>query len=281
MDLVGGINRFIGLFIDSLRQIGRGRIWLILLGYFAAAWLVLYAHYSFTLPIFYGLISEWTSLFGQQEATGFSHYPGHFLLLPYFFGWAKFFLGLVIEGLVLGAVARQFFIGFAGSDNNPGFPSRSILASWGHLIMGWLLMNGLVLLISIKLPQWVNPLIQYSPRREMLFEFAVMPFIYVVIFALFFTLIPILALYRINVFSAAKRSLIMFFKAPLTSLFLAGLIMLGPIIISFVTSRPAQIVDKLRPELVYWVLVIALAVDVLANFFWMGTAVRLITDEEE
>jgi hypothetical protein len=281
MTLISGINRFIGLFVDSLRQIGRVRIWLMLIGYFVVTWFVLYMHYAFTSPVFYGLVSGWTALFGQQEATGFSHYPGHFLMLPYFFGWAKFFIGLVLEGLVLGVVARQFFIGFAGADNNPGFPSRSILASWGHLIMGWLLLNGLILLISFKLPQIVAPLIQYSPRREMLFEFAVMPFIYVLIFALFFTVIPMLSLYRINVFIAAKRSLLVFFRNPLTCLFLSGFIMLGPIVISFVTSRPAQIVDKLRPELVYWVLIIALVVDVIANFLWMGTAVRLIIDEEE
>jgi len=37
-------------------------------------------------PVFYGFIKFWTGLFGDQQAAGFTHYPGHFLLLPYFFG---------------------------------------------------------------------------------------------------------------------------------------------------------------------------------------------------
>jgi hypothetical protein len=41
------------------------------------------------------------------------------------------------------------------------------------------------------------------------------------------------------------------------------------------------IIEKFRPELVYWVLLAGLAVNALASFLWMGTAVRFLIDEEE
>jgi hypothetical protein len=46
------------------------------------------------------------------------------------------------------------------------------------------------------------------------------------------------------------------------------------------TGRSGQIVQKFKPELVYWLLLAGLVVDILFFFFWMGTAVRFLVDEE-
>jgi len=57
MSIVLGINRLIGLFIDSLKQLGKGRILLWLLLYFVIDLLILEAHYYFTSPMLYGIMS--------------------------------------------------------------------------------------------------------------------------------------------------------------------------------------------------------------------------------
>ena len=49
----------------------------------------------------------------QREATGFFHYPGHFLVLPVMFDWAKLVVGLGevwIEGYGCFVVFDGFFI---------------------------------------------------------------------------------------------------------------------------------------------------------------------------
>jgi hypothetical protein len=67
---------------------------------------------------------------------------------------------------------------------------------------------------------------------------------------------------------------------PFTCFFLSLVVLAAPISISIIVSRSAEIVEKFKLELVYWLLLAGLAADVLYYFFWMGTAVRLPVDEE-
>ena len=52
-------------------------------------------------------------------------------------------------------------------------------------------------------------------------------------------------------------------------------------IVSAAAGRPVTIIEKFRPELVYWVLLAGLGFNLIASFFWMGTAVRFLIEEEE
>jgi hypothetical protein len=280
MDFVSSINRFIGLFVDTFKQFGRVRIWLVLLGYFLINWLLLYAHYNFVSPFFYGFISFWTGLFGDQQATGFTHYPGHFLLLPYFFGWAKLFLGILLEGAVLGAVAVMFYQSYHEIAKEERATFRQVFASWIHLELAWLLLNGLILAVNRFLPDLLRPWLAGSPRRTMAFEFAALPLIYVVILAVLFHMIPAAAVYRDHFFRALRRSFRLFLRRPFTSFFLSLLLLTVPVFVSIINGKSADIVQKFKPELVYWLLLAGLIVDVFFYFFWMGTAVRSLVDEE-
>ncbi len=276
MNSIGFINRFIGLFIETIKQIGAGKVWLVLFGYFFINWIILFAHHNFYLPIFYGIISVWTSLFGETYATGFIHYPGHLQFLGYFFGWGKFFFALFFEGIILAYVARLFYLRYSPQKKF----TTSLKKIWLHLVMAWILMNGILLLISTQLPPLVNGLIVNSPRRELIFNYGIIPFLYFLVFSLFFFVIPIIAIYEESFLKAVKRSLTIFIQNPLTCFFISFLVLLGPIVISFVTNNPTIIIEKFDPELVYWVLIFSLVIDIFANFFWIGTVVRFLYDEE-
>ena len=52
-------------------------------------------------------------------------------------------------------------------------------------------------------------------------------------------------------------------------------------LISAIMGRSEYIIERFRPEMVYWLLIVGLVVDMLANFFWIGTATRFLLDEEE
>ncbi len=281
MDFVVRLNRFIALFVDSLKQFGRGRLWLILLSYFLLNWLVLYAHYDFVSPLFYGVVKAWTELFGKQQAVGFTHYPGHFLLLPYFFGWAKFYLGLLVEGAVLGAIAVIFYDAFLDTPKEERIPLKSLFPLWIHLVLGWVLINGVVLLINIELPRLLEPWLAGSPRRIKVFEYLLLPGLYMFVLALWYYTIPRIAIYREKFHRAVAGSLRMFFRRPITTLFLAFFVSFIPIYLSVITSKTGEIVDKFKPELVYWLLLVGLVADMFFFFFWMGTSVRFLLEEEE
>jgi len=69
-------------------------------------------------------------------------------------------------------------------------------------------------------------------------------------------------------------------KNPFTCFFLSLIVLAVPILIAIINSRSAEIVQKFKPELVYWLLLVGLVVDIFLYLFWMGTAVRFLVDEE-
>ncbi len=281
MSFIGSINRFIELFVDSFREFGRGRIWMLLGAYLVLQWLVLYAHVHFASPFAWGWMKVWLGLFPDHIANGFKHYPGHYLTLPHLFDWARFAVGLVFEGLVLGGVAILFFDSMLDTPRSERMSVKLLWPSWVHLVVAWLVLNGLMLAAAVALPGWLESWLEGSPRRQLFLQFGVIPGMFVVMLALLYFAIPSVALFGENAWQAIKRSVRLFFRHPISLLVLSGLILVGPLLVSAVAGRSSLIVDKFRPEMVYWVLVVGLVIGALASFFWMGTAVRFLIDEED
>lgn len=281
MNISLGINRLIGLFLDVIKQTFRGRIWLWLLIYFLLQWLLLEAHRQFTSQFLFGIMSAWTGLFGEQEATGFTHYPGHFMLLPYFFEWAKLYLGLIVEGLLLGSAAVLFYERFVEVAREDRFKFRSLLPRWIHLVLAFAILNGILILSSMGLSEVLGEWMRYSPRRIVFFDWVVLPALYIFIMAWLLALVPSIVIYRDNVLQALIRSLRLFIHNPVTCLFISTAVLAVPITIANIIGDPTTIIEHFKPELVYWVLVVGLAFDVIVHFIWMGASVRLLVAEEE
>ena len=281
MNLIRSINRFFNLFHDTFRQFGRGRIWMALGAFFLLNWLVLYAHYKPLSPMFYGSIKFWAELHGSKVSTVFFHYPGHFLVLPELFDHAKLVLGLLFEGAVLGLVALLFFDSYLEVKKPEASPLKLMLSSWFQLSLGWLLLNGLMLLVVVYMPQLLVDWLWEAPRRIAIYEFVMIPAIFIFLVSLFYFVIPVIAVYGDNVFEAIKRSLLIFLKNPLTCISLALVVVFSQTILSVTFGRPVTIIEKFRPELVYWVLLVGLGLSALTSFFWMGTAVRFLIEEEQ
>ena len=279
--MLGYVNQFIGLFIDSLRQIGRGKIWLSLFVLLVVNGFVLYMHYDFLSPLFFEAMSAWTALVSQPASTMFTHYPMHFVLMPFYFGIAKLIPGIILESLLLGAVAIYFRNGYLKATGSERLTLRSAISSWGSLIIAWLVINGLTVLVSIYFPDLFRFIHQDSPRRLLVFNFVIMPAFFAIILSLFFFAIPSIAIYRENFLKGIGRSLKLFVRRPLTCLLLSGVILAGPYILSAIAGYSEDISTKFKPELVFWVLAVGLVVELIANYFWMGTAVRFLLEEEE
>ncbi len=280
MPIIADVNRLISLIIDTFKQMGRGTIWLILLAYLLLQWLVLYAHYDFSSPLFAGMMNGWVTLVNNDRAVPFTHYPSHVLLLPYYFGWARFFVGMLVEGTVLGLVA----VLFANSYRRPAPADRLLLSvtlkRWLQFVFGWLLLNGVLLLVNFVLPDLFAPLITGSPRRELAFELGLLPLIYCVVLSFCFLIVPSIAVFGDNILQAIGRSVRVWRRRPVAIFVLSTIILVVPVLISAAVGRADVLVDKFKPDLVYWLLVIGIGADFFINFFWMGSAVGLLIDEE-
>ncbi|HVP07330.1 MAG TPA: hypothetical protein VMS71_05755, partial [Candidatus Acidoferrum sp.] len=173
-----------------------------------------------------------------------------------------------------------FFKVFTNEDAKLAPSFRTQLSLWGNLVLASLIFNGLTTLLGLYVPEWVAPLVRGYGRRTFVFQFMVMPFLYSVLLALFYFTVPAIAIYRQSFLKAIGRSFRIFAHNPFTSFFLAAIIISVPVMVSVGAERPDVIITKFRPELVLWVLLIGLAVDLVAGFFWMGTAARFLASEE-
>lgn len=281
------LNQFLDLVIRTLGLITRWRVWLLLSGFFLLNWLLLFVHYRFSSPLFYGAVSAWVSLLGPEglsllgagQVTAFYHYPGHVAVLGNFAGWAKLCLGLLLEGLVLGFATA----GFAGSISRYKghlFSGRPFWQRWSHLVLAWLVLNTLTLLAGILLPIVLAPVLMGS-KRVLLFNLVMLPAIQTFLLALFFVAIPSVVIYGENVAQAVGRSLRLFWSRPLASIMLASMVLFLPILMRVASSDPGYLIANFRPEMVYWLLVAGLAVEIPANFLWMGSAVLFLADSPE
>ena len=272
------LNQFISLFIETFKMIGRGKIWLILLSLSGVNALILFVHIDFLSNLFYPLMAWWTQAVSESASNVFTHYPGHYLALPHYYGLARLLPGLLLEGLVLGWAAMVFRKGYLKGANLPtslGHISRS----WIHLVGCWVVLNSLTMLASIYLPDMLEFFHQDSPRRLLAVEFVIIPAILTLLLAMFYYALASVAIEGRNLFGGLKRSLLLFFRRPITSFFLAAIILSGTYLVTVIGSKSQNIIEKFNPELVSWILFVGIGVELIANFLWIGTAVRFLLEE--
>lgn len=280
MGFVGAINFFLTLFVDTARRLTLWRVWLLLLAYFLFHWLILFAHYKFYSPFFYGMIQPWASLLNPQSAVGFTHYPGHFLTLPYFFSWARFFLSVPVEGLVLGMVALLIYDSFVGRQGLWPNSLKQWSYLWVQLVFAWLAVYGLMLLLDTYLPELLRAELYRAPRRLFVFHYLFLPAVHVVLLALFYYVLPYAAVNQAGFLRAVRRSLEFFRDNPLLTLFLAAVILAVPVVFSVVILNLGSLVERFQPEIVYSVILVGLVADIFVKFFWMGSAVRFLVERD-
>ena len=279
MGFIAGINRIAQLFADTFRQLLQGKIWLVLLAYYGFQWLLLYGHEQFTSPLFSWLVSLSLAFKDANRSVAFTHYPSHYVFLPDVYGGAKFIAGLIFEGLALGAVAGLFQKRFSAPKSAAVTATRSAVKLWLNLAVAWFVLNGLTLVLSYIIPAMLSTQL-YSPKRIAIFSFVLMPAVFTICVSLFYYAVPIVMATGRNGLYAVGQAVRIFWRYPFITLILAAITLFAPVVIAAISSAYATtIVDKFRPELVYWLLVAGLVGEMVASFFWMGTATRLLADE--
>ncbi len=275
MRFIAGVNRLLSIVADTFRQLFTWRIWGVLALYYFVQWLVLLAHYQFTSPVFGWLASITLSFQQTDRAVAFTHYPAHLILLPGIFGWAKFALGFLAEGLVFGFVAMEFRKRFSREEPQ----TRSVFSMWIHLLIIWAVINGLALALGEFVPSLLASKL-YSQKRIAAFAFVLMPALFTIVSALFFYSFAVIVSSKRSALSALGQALKLFGRNPITTLILTFMVIVVPVLLSAITGAYATtLVDKFRPELVYWLLVVGICVDMISAFFWMGFTARLVADE--
>lgn len=275
------LNRFFGLIVATLRQVKSLKIWSVLMIGLGLFWLLLFALDRFYWPVFSGFVGWLVNLINDDASESFSHFPNHYLLLPYYFGWAKYILSLLVQGLILGGTVAVFYRRIVGIDSKAAINRSGRFVLGANLMAAWILIYGLAGLAGIYLPSLFQDVSFASPRVTFAVDYLILPSCFAFIYALFFVLIPSIVILGDNIFRGVGRSLRLFVRNPVTMYSLALIIVLIPNAVSKTSDRTAFVLENFKPEIIFWLLSLTLFVEMLAYFFWMGSATRLLLELEE
>ena len=222
---------------------------------------------GFYLEVFIGIIS----------AADFPEF--HRSALPFVFQWGKLALGIIFEGFAIGW-ASLLFMRYFNSHREKSVNFKTVLGRWPQLAVAWTIITAAIIAVNMFLPELFAAQLTGSPRRLIAFE-ALMRLLAVGIYSLFLYAVPSIVVYGNNVFSAFKTTLSLFFRFPIFTFTLALIPYLITVPTSFLSSQSSVIVEKFTPELVFYILMAGLVIDMLVNFFLTASVVNFLIEEED
>lgn len=286
MSFLDKVNEYFGLLGTTFSQLFRWQVWKYVASIFLVYGILLFAQYDSMSPWFFGAVTTWNSFLAvlfswaglsDSRLVAYTHYPAHFILLGTYFGWTKLIVGILFEGLVFGLVANAFARIYYRTKGEEAFSLKGVLSRWPQLLMAWLVINILLIVIGSYLPGLLGALLD-GPRRVIAFRFVVLPFVYLLVFSMFYFVYPLVVLFRRSFIGAVLDSFRLFFRRPFTCFFLSAVAMIFPILIATSVGYSSYLVQQFNPEVVFWLLSVGLVAEMFSMFFWMSTSVRFLAD---
>ncbi|MDD4051990.1 MAG: hypothetical protein PHR28_08850 [candidate division Zixibacteria bacterium] len=274
-------SEFWYLYGRTLRQMRYPSVWAPLLIQALIAFVLAAWHYYLFSPITGPILSGWVRLISPEYSAAFFHYPAHFVLMPYYFGYARLIVGLFAEALLFGVVIDLFMALYRGEPPLLMTSFRKAAGRYLQLTLVW----GAVIIILYLLNRYFFDFLQnvlgYSlesaPRRQVAMT-GVIHLLTVLIYALCLFLLPSIMRGGESLGRIIRRALGVSLRHPFVAIGLVLLPYLVGLPASWAVSESAKIVSSFNPELVYILIVISIAVDVPVNFVLLGTSVKFFMD---
>jgi hypothetical protein len=279
LGFVDVLNRLLGLYLAALRSMRALRLWLPFFLYAVLQIVLLLLCISYVNPRLYPLLSPLISLLGERNAELFSHYPELFILLPYVFQWGKLFLSIIFEGLAIGLASALFVAAFQTRHRSYAKLS-SVFTRWPQLLVTWTIITGVIFLVSWLAPEIFAEYLRGSPRRVEVFQ-VLLRVVTVVIYAVFVYAVPAMVVRGNNIVQGLRTSVICFVENPVFSILLVLIPFLFTIPVTYLSSKAGVVVAKFSPELMFYILLLAVIIDMLVNIILTGSVVRFLLEEKE
>ncbi len=274
-------SEFWFLYGRAIRQMRHAAVWTPLLVQGLIAFALAAMHYYLFSPITGPLLSGWVRLVAPEYSSSFFHYPAHFVLMPYYFGYARLLAGLFTEALLFGAVIDLFVSLYRGEPPLLLTSFRKAAGRYLRLTLVW----GVVIIVLYLLNRYFFDFLQgvlgYSlesaPRRQVAMT-AVLHGLTVLVYAPCLYLLPSIMLGGDSLGALIRKALGTSLRHPFATIGLVLLPYLVGLPASWAATESAKIVSSFTPEMVYILIVISIAVDVPVNFVLLGTSVKFFMD---
>ncbi len=277
MNFIEHLNRLIGFYITLLKTVHKLKIWWPFFLYALIQLCVLLLCSNYSHPSLYPTLSPLIGLIGGLEARIFSHYPGMYLMLPIVFQWGKLIVSLVFEGLAVGLTVTLFLNVY---NMDGGRKISETFRFWPQLFAGWLIITLILFAVNWYIPPLLIDYVRGSPRRRLLFDFSLKG-LTIAIYSLFIYTLPALIIFKKSLMSALGYSFKMFVRHPFYSFFLALIPYLLSLPTSYLSGQAEIIILKFRPELIFYILLAGIIVDMIINYTLAGTVTKFIIDDDQ
>lgn len=276
------LSEFWYLYGQTFRLMGKISLWVPLLLHAALALVLAFMHYYIFSPVTGSIVGSWTSLINAEYAPLFFHYPGHFSLLPYFYGIARLVVNVFTEAFLFGIVIDLLISLYR--DQKPLFMTSfgRALRRYLKLSLAWLVLLGILYLINKYLNSFIEEVLGYSlqdaPRRQMMAQLGSRG-LTILLYAAFIFLLPAIMAEADSYWTAIKRAFRTFARHPFIAIGIVLIPYLIGLIPSWVLADPTRIVTNFYPELVFYLLLVSIGVDVVVNFILLGTSLKFYMDQ--
>lgn len=276
------LSEFGYLYGQTFRQVTRVKLWIPLLIQALLMLILAVMHLYIFAPVISPIIKVWTGLFRPELADAFFHYPAQFVFMPYFFGQAQMIVNLILEAFLFGIVIDLFIALYHGQ--KPVFMTSigHALRRYFQLMLVWFVVLGVLYLINTYFFDFVEKFIGYSlqaaPRRRVAAEFLLRA-ITVVVYAVCIFLLPSIMAGSASWMHRIKRGFAVALRHPFIAIGLVLIPYLVGFLPSWALSNASTVVSNFSPDLVFYLILTSVGLDVILNFFMLGTAVKFYMDQ--
>lgn len=278
------LSGFWFLYTQTFRQMVRASLWAPLLVQAVLAILLAMAHYYIFSPLTGPLVRSWVHLVNSDFADVFYSYPAHLSLLPYFFGVARMVVNILVEALLFGVVIDLLISLYRGEKPILMQSARRAAGRYLQLAGTWLVVIVVLYVVNRYFNSFLEDVLGYSLRaapRRLLVADLTLRGITVLIYSVAIFMLPSIMAGGVTFGAALKRGFRLFSRHPFVAI---GLVLI-PYVIGFLPSwalsDPARIVNNFTPELVFYLVLIAIVVDVVVNFILLCTSLKFFMDQTE
>ncbi len=276
------MSEFWYLYGQTFRLMGKVTLWIPLLVQGILALVLVLMHYYVFAPVTGSIIGSLAGLINSEYAPLMYHYPSHFALLPYFFGIIRLILNVLTEAFLFGIVIDLLIAIYRGE--RPAFMVSVVgaLRRYLQLTFVWLILIAVLYLLNSYFNTFIEDVLGYSlqdaPRRMMLTQL-VSRGMTVLIYSACIFLLPSIMAGGVSFWEAIKRGFKVYVRHPIIAFGLVLIPYLIGFLPSWVLSDPNKIVTNFYPELVLYLLLVSIGVDVIVNFILLGTSLKFYMDQ--
>jgi hypothetical protein len=271
------------LYGQTIRLMARLRLWAPLLIQSGIGWVILIILYDPVSSPFSSLIRSWVNLISPQTVENFFRYPVQFVYLPLVFRLSRLWISLFLEAYLLSVMIYILIAMYRGEATSLKRAFAEAGRKYFQLWIVWAVLTGLLYLNGryfVDLIEAFGVSLQVAPRRQIA-AFLAQELLTVIIYALFLFTLPSIMVGGRSFMGAVKRGFLLALRHP----FVAFGLVLIPYLIMFVpswaASRSDRVVASFSPELVFYLLVISILFELIANFLLIGTSVKFFMDQTD